>query len=131
MSSDFIFIERLELQASIGIHPEEKLEEQRLLVSVKAYPEHPLKSPADDIEETLCYGRLADVIKNICSRRHYNILENLADILSEEIFSSMPGVLKVEIKLEKPDIIKAAQTVGIQIQRRRSDHPPRVPDKPQ
>ena len=59
-----VFVQRLSLQASIGIHPHERTDKQRIYVSVDAaVAEQPVETPS--IEDVVCYESISKQIAAI------------------------------------------------------------------
>ncbi|MCF8496528.1 MAG: dihydroneopterin aldolase [Alphaproteobacteria bacterium] len=107
-----IFIRDLIVMMSIGVREHEKKAPQRVIVNVEAL----LRAlPAsDELQETVCYERMAHSIADLASARHYNLVETFA----REIFDTLRGDARIQhlkIRIEKPDILPNAAGVGVEI----------------
>ncbi|MCX8500612.1 MAG: dihydroneopterin aldolase [Alphaproteobacteria bacterium] len=109
-----IEINRLELLASVGILPEERVARQRILISVA------LESPIDaalratSITGLVSYGEVVTAIKALVASRHIDLVEELAREILELCFA-YPIVIAAEVRVEKPEIIPNAESVGCRL----------------
>ena len=111
-----VFIRDLIVACSIGIHSHEKAADQRVRLNLDLAVDESGKPVDDNINNVICYEKLAEGVNEIIGRGHINLVETLA----EEIASMCLGnrrVLSGRVRVEKLDILKDAQSVGIEIER--------------
>ncbi|NDI21700.1 MAG: dihydroneopterin aldolase, partial [Betaproteobacteria bacterium] len=69
-----IFIDDLEVQASIGFHDFERRARQRVKISVALFvPVAESLSNRDDVQDTLDYDKLREGIGALATSRHFNL----------------------------------------------------------
>lgn len=115
-----VFVNRLALNARIGIHPHERAAAQNIFVSVDAaVAEQDLASdPAIEpaIEDVVCYEGICKEIEAIIASGHIDLVETLAETIADRLMQDK-RIMQLHVKIEKPDAIKAAESVGIAIER--------------
>ena len=107
-----IFIHDLRLLASIGIHPEEKINRQSVLISVVLDVVYQDAVLNDDLSSVICYEAIVTRLKQLVEHGHINLIETLAARIAE-ICLADSRVERVRVRVEKPDILPAAKGVGI------------------
>ena len=115
-SQDIVFIESLEVDASVGVFDWEKQIKQRLVYDVDLYVDCAAASKTDDIADAIDYAAVSDTIIRVTTEKHTDLLECLADKVISTIFSEFP-VKGVKIKLSKPGAVKGAKSVGVKFTR--------------
>ncbi|MBM3370843.1 MAG: dihydroneopterin aldolase [Betaproteobacteria bacterium] len=109
-----IFIEDLEVQASIGFHEFERQARQRVKITVALFvPIQASYSNRDDVQDTLDYDKLREGIASLAASRHFNLQETLID----EVLSfclELSAVRAATVRTEKPDVYPDCKTVGIE-----------------
>lgn len=111
-----IFLRDLELIASIGVHPHEKIKPQRIRVSVDLIVSlRPADAP-DTLESAVSYEDVVNTIRGMVAEGHVHLIETLAERVAAACLAE-PRVSWVKVRIEKPDIFPDAATVGIEIER--------------
>lgn len=111
-----IFLRRCAVRCSIGIHPFERAEPQRVLVDVDLYLYPHAQDPQEDIARVLDYDFLREGIRALTVGRHFNLQETLV----EEIVAlclARPEVRGVRVSTEKPDVYPDCEAVGVEVVR--------------
>ena len=109
-----VFVEKLTLQARVGIHPHERAAPQELVVSIDAAVS--TDSAAAQIDEVVCYENLVAQVKEIIAAQHYELLEVLAEKIADRLLAD-GRISHLRLRLEKPQAIAEVATVGIEIER--------------
>lgn len=114
---DFIFIEELKVQASVGIYPREKVAPQMLELNLTfgvpdAAAEH------DDIRDTIDYAEVVARLKAELGERHFNLIETLGEFVVKMLFDDF-GAPWVKLRIAKIGVMKDVRRVGVFIQRGR------------
>jgi 7,8-dihydroneopterin aldolase/epimerase/oxygenase len=91
-------IERLQVQAHVGVPAEERVEPQRLTLNVSFWPR--IDNLHDELADTVNYSTVAKVVRDVVSRRHYKLIETLAEEIAAELLRQF-AVRKVEIEVRK------------------------------
>lgn len=114
-----IFVRDLVVAASIGIHAHEKRQRGRLRVSAELTVAAPV--PHDDaFDQALNYEIIVAGIKAIAAAKHINLVETFAEQVMALCLADR-RVRVVRVTVEKLDIYPEAQSVGVTIERRRSE----------
>ena len=114
-----VFVKDLILKMFIGIHSFEKKKKQPVRFSIDITLEKNLMYNSD-LSSIVNYETVIKNVSNIAKKKHYPLLENLADEIFIKLFREKK-IRKIKLKLEKTDIIKNTSSVGIEIEKSRSD----------
>lgn len=115
-----IRVRNLVLMASVGIYPHELHAPQRVRFNITlAVEEH--AGPLDDnIGNVLSYADVVAGVRRIVSHGHVNLVETLAEEIAVMCLA-YPRVIEAVIAVGKLDIEPDAESVGIEITRRRGE----------
>ena len=117
MTRTRVFIEALELEASIGILDHEAIARQPLIVDVTLELEgDPWK--AGRIETTVDYRDIVMRARDIIDRGHIQLVEDFAEDLAAACLE-LPHVGVVTVRAVKPDAVTEARAAGVEITRLR------------
>ena len=98
-----IFINNLNLIASIGVYEQEKKNKQKIIVNLEILLTNNTEPLSDNLEETQDYSQFRKCVTDIVQSEHFDLLE----ILTKKIYaviSKKEFVLGVKINISKPDI---------------------------
>lgn len=113
-----IHVRDLVLKARIGVHQHERLANQRIRLNLELTVEY-AKPIGDDLDNVLCYARLVTGIRGVVGARHVNLIETLADDIARMCLED-PRVKAARVRIDKLDVFPEAESVGIEIERRRA-----------
>ncbi len=108
----YIFVQGLRVESTIGVYPEERSGPQELLVDVEAGIPDRRAFTSDRIAETVDYGAVAALIRRESLARSFLLLERLAHHLCVEIGRTF-GAPWIRIRITKPGIVPGASGVGV------------------
>jgi len=110
-----LFIRRLEVLASIGIHAFEKAAPQRLWIDVDLYVPYEITTPHRDVlDEVVDYDYIRTVVAKRIAKGHIGLQETLCDELAQELLAH-PGVHAVRLSTCKPDVYPDSEAVGVEV----------------
>lgn len=112
-----IHVRDLVLKTRIGVHQHERLAYQRIRLNLELTVDY-AKPLGDDLDNVLCYARLVTGIRGVVGARHVNLIETLADDIAQMCLEDS-RVRAVRVRIEKLDVFPEAESVGIEIERRR------------
>jgi dihydroneopterin aldolase len=115
-STRHVFVRDLTVQALIGIHAHEKINPQKLLISIDLTVEETDISHEDQIHNVVCYEKVVNTIKAIINSGHINLVETLAETIAARTLENKL-VLAARVRIEKPDAFEDAECVGVEIER--------------
>jgi 7,8-dihydroneopterin aldolase/epimerase/oxygenase len=112
-----IYLDKLRIQANIGILEHELLSKQPLLVSLTVdLPDAPILPAADEIIHVFDYRKLRDIALEETSQGHVNLLETLAGRIANRIIE-LKAVHQVIVRVDKPNIFPDCDGVGVEVTR--------------
>ena len=114
-----VIIKDLLLNFVIGYYSAEKTKKQNVKFNIELNYTDQKNLNDKDIKSIVDYGRIIKVIKNMTKNKHYNFLESLADDLFDKLFKD-ERIDKIKLKIEKLEAIREADSVGIEITKKRS-----------
>jgi dihydroneopterin aldolase len=113
---DLIRVNELEVMAHIGVPDDERLQPQRLLISMEMSLDsfaHAAKT--DSVGWTVHYGEVVERVKQVVAKRHRKLLETLAEDIAFEILKGFQ-IRKITIEIKK-FVLPDAQSVSVKIER--------------
>ena len=122
---DFIFVEGLQVEASVGIYEREKRATQPLEINL-TFGVPDAAAARDDIADTIDYDVVVDRIRAVLADRHFNLLETLGEFIVDLLFSEF-GVPWVRVSIAKMGVMRAVRRVGVFIERGRDEPAPPRP----
>ena len=115
-----ILIKDLVLKMLVGIHNFEKKKKQRVRFNLIINIDQNLIPNDKDLKSIVNYEQIIKIITKITSGKHYLLLETLAEKIFFKLFEN-PRIKKILLRIEKLDIIKNATSVGIELEKTRSN----------
>ena len=114
--SDRIKITDLHLRAIIGINPDERRNLQDVLINIVLYVDSRPAAESDDISDSANYRTITkEIIKLVESSKFY-LIEKLASEIAAICLKSQQ-VETVSVNVQKPTALRFAKSVGITIER--------------
>jgi dihydroneopterin aldolase len=108
-------IERLRVQASVGILEHELRSRQQLLITVEVQLPHAPTLPAnDDVHHVLDYSQLRDIAKQEAEGAHVNMLETLGGRIATRLLA-LQGVGQARVRVVKPGIFPDCDGVAVEV----------------
>ena len=111
-----VFIKKLILDASIGIHEHEKKKKQKIAISLELDVKDNISEVKQKIENFVSYEIIIKNIKKLVSKKHIDLLETLGEKIIKICFED-ERILSIKLKLEKIEVFKETDSVGIEISR--------------
>ena len=86
-----------------GALKEEKELGQRFIVDAKLYIDLKKAGKTDDLDHTVNYKDIYEMIKKIVENEQYNLLEALAERICGDILNSFDAIQRIDVKIKKPE----------------------------
>lgn len=119
--TDRIRIEGLRLRTIIGINDEERHDCQDVVLNLTLYVDTRKAGRTDDIADSpVNYRTLTKQVITYVDGNRFNLVESLAESVAS-ICLEFPGVSRVEVAADKPGALRFADSVGVTIERVRSN----------
>ena len=115
-----VLIKDLELKMLIGIHNFEKNKKQRVRFNLVINIDQNLFPNDNDLKSIVNYEQVIKTIKRITAKKHYPLLETLAEKIFSKLFENL-RIKKILLRIEKLDVIKNTSSVGVEIEKTRSN----------
>ena len=115
-----VLIKDLELKMLIGIHNFEKKKKQRVRFNLVINIDQNLFPNDNDLKSIVNYEQVIKTIKRITAKKHYPLLETLAEKIFSKLFENL-RIKKILLRIEKLDVIKNTSSVGVEIEKTRSN----------
>lgn len=116
---DQIRISNLEAFGYHGVFEEEALLGQKFLISAELFLDARRAGKTDDLQESLDYGEVCQMIKKMVETERYRLIERLAEQLAEKLLLNYDCLRSVEITVKKPwaPVLISMEAVSVTIRR--------------
>lgn len=101
---DKIVLSNLEFYGYHGYFPEENVLGQRFKVSIEAYGELSLSHTSGDLDDSVSYVDIFDVVKEVFYSKKYKILEQLGYDIGKAIIAKFFRIKSVQVLVMKPEV---------------------------
>ncbi len=116
---DKILLNNLEFYGFHGLLPEEKKMGQRFNVDVELFLSLQKSGETDDMNDSIHYGHVYELVKEIVEGESMNLIEAIAETIATQLLASFSLLSACTIKVIKPDppIPGHYQSVAVEIYR--------------
>ena len=104
-----ISIVDLEVTCIIGILPNERVEEQTLLLDINLDVDIGNSAFSDEIDETIDYTIIAEMATKLAVTKKYNLIESFCRDLNNLFLETFQVIKKTSISVKKPNAIPKAK----------------------
>ncbi len=115
---DKIFIRNLLVRGIIGINDWERENLQDILINVEISADIRMAAQNDDVEASVNYRTISKKIIDHIENHQPLTVERLASDIANLCLSSK-NVAEVKVRVEKPGALRFAESVGVEIERKR------------
>ena len=115
---DIVFIEKLTVQASIGVWEWEHRIKQTLLIDVELGTDIRQAADSDNLEDAISYKEVSIRIIQLLSNKHFKLIETVAESIACLVLNDFP-VHWCKVKVSKPRAVEKSSNVGVVIERAR------------
>jgi 7,8-dihydroneopterin aldolase/epimerase/oxygenase len=98
-------------QASIGFHPAEQRQPQRVLIDIDLHLPVLRGNMPDEVSATVDYDQVYAAIPHLLAGRHFNLQETLCHELLA-CCMALPGVSSARVRIRKPDAYADCESAG-------------------
>ena len=116
---DRIHIKDLLVPGIVGINPEERVNEQDILINATLWVDTRPAAESDDIADAANYRTITKAIIAHIRGGEPMLVERLVHEIADLVFVTEPRVEEVEVTVEKPGALRYARSVGITVRRSR------------
>jgi dihydroneopterin aldolase len=111
-----VFIRDLVLSCSIGVHGHERQANQRVRINLDLAVREDDRRLDDDLENVVCYEKIADEVRAIVGQGHVKLVETLAENIAGVCLMDK-RVHSLRVRVEKLDVFADAASAGVEIER--------------
>lgn len=106
---------------NLGVSSKERSEKQKVFINVELFLDIKKAAETDNIEDTVNYSEVRDLIKNLVEAREYKLIETMAENIAKDILNKF-SFEKVIVRLKKPKALanKNVKYVAIEIIREKN-----------
>ncbi len=115
-----VFVRNLVLKIFVGIHDFDKKKKQRVRFNIDIVLDPELFPDNNNLNSIVNYEAVIKNIRNITKKKHFPLLESLAEEIFLKLFRERK-IKKIKLSIEKLDIIKNTSSVGIEIEKSKSN----------
>jgi FolB domain-containing protein len=120
---DKIIIKDLLLRGIIGINEEERVNKQDILINIVMFADTSQAAKSDSIDDAVNYRTITKhIIDHVESSSDF-LVEKLVNDIARLILTEY-SVDRVQVRVEKPGALRFAESVGVEIDRKKSDYLP-------
>ncbi|MBL6762082.1 MAG: dihydroneopterin aldolase [PS1 clade bacterium] len=113
-----VFVNRLAVEASIGIHQHEKQAKQEIWLTIDAGVLEDAGDTPANIADVVCYEDICKTATALATDGHIDLVETLAENIADALMQDT-RIVQIRVQIEKPQAIAKAASVGIAISRLR------------
>lgn len=115
-----VFVRDLMVSACIGIYDHEKAGNQPVRINIDLTVREGDTDIADRFENVVCYEDVVKKTERIVGSGHTNLVETMAEEIATACLED-PRVFVARVRVEKLEAIANAASVGVEIERTRSE----------
>ena len=101
--SDRIVLHDIRLEGRHGNNPGEQDQPQPFEVDVELEMDLRPAGETDDLDRTVDYGRIYDIVRDVVERRSYRLIEAIAEAISRDVLAAA-RVDAVVVRVRKPAV---------------------------
>ncbi|WP_419239640.1 dihydroneopterin aldolase [Photobacterium leiognathi] len=113
---DTVFIEQLEVIATIGVYDWEQEIKQKLVLDLEMAHDNRPAANNDDVMLALDYSTVSTAVTNLIEQGRFLLVERVAEEVASLIMMDF-NVPWVKVRVTKPGAVVNARGVGVQIER--------------
>ncbi|MCX8130760.1 MAG: dihydroneopterin aldolase [Clostridia bacterium] len=100
---DRITLKNMKFYSYHGVLPEEQTNGQYFYIDVEMICDLREAGREDDLEKTVDYSVVYNIIKNITQKNKFRLIECLADRISREIATEFKMISEIVVRVRKPE----------------------------
>ena len=109
----------LEIICIIGIHPYERVQEQKLFVDIILDVDFEDSIISDDINDTIDYTLIAELATQLAILKKYQLIESFCSDLNNLLLDKFKIIQKSKITVKKPNALPKAKYAAFTMEKSR------------
>jgi FolB domain-containing protein len=119
--TDRVFVKGLESYCLIGVQGWEREVKQKVIVDLAVECDCHRAGATDRLEDALDYRAVSKCVLSLVGDSSFLLVEALAEAVASAVLSGFPRADAVTVTVSKPGAVRWAETVGVEVVRRRRD----------
>ncbi|MBZ5587837.1 MAG: dihydroneopterin aldolase [Acidobacteriia bacterium] len=120
---DIVFVRGLEVYCVIGLQPWERQVMQKVRIDLDLDTDCRPAADADDASQALDYKAVSKCVQHLVEGSSFRLVETLAERIAATVLAEFPRAESVRVRVAKPAAVRFAESVGVEIERRREGTP--------
>ncbi len=116
---DAILIRDLEVQAVIGVSPEERKRCQTLILNLEMMTDFDAANRSDDLHDSVDYSVVEDAVLRLVEASSFFLLERMAGAVCDAVLA-FDGIDEVTVTVDKPGAPRHSRSIAVRMNRRKS-----------
>jgi len=108
-----ITIKNFKTKSVLGVYPEEKVSPREILVSLNIGFDGSKAALSDDLNDTLDYDVIGNIIHETAASESFNLIESLVKKIADNLQAEFEQIKKLTVKITKPGILTEAEQVSV------------------
>ncbi|MFH1176657.1 MAG: dihydroneopterin aldolase [Acidobacteriota bacterium] len=117
--TDRVFVQGLELYCTIGIQAWERQVLQKVRIDLEMEADCRPAGRSDEMSLALDYRGISKRVQQLVESSSFNLVEALAERIGDLVLAEFPLAASVRVRVAKPGAVRFAESVGVEIWRRR------------
>ena len=109
----------LEIRCIIGIHPDERIQEQNLFLDINLDVDFGDSTFSDDINNTIDYTKIAELATQLAILKKYQLIESFCSDLNNLLLDKFKIIQKSKITVKKPNALPKAKYAAFTMEKSR------------
>lgn len=127
MVRDFIRIDGLQIECTVGVRPEERQRSQPVIIDIGLACDLREAGRQARISRTIDYGRVATEVEALLTFRRYRLIEAAVEETAAMLLGIHARIKMITVQLRKPQALESSRAMAsVCIERDRSDYPRRL-----
>jgi len=120
---DRILLEGMLFHGYVGVNDFEKKDGQPFQIDLQLFCDQLLAGDTDQLEQTIDYGRVFDLVAATVGQARFDLIERLAGQIAEDVLSAFKLVKAADVTVRKPKAPVSGNftAMGVRIFRERKD----------
>ncbi|WP_350343067.1 dihydroneopterin aldolase [Proteinivorax tanatarense] len=100
---DKIIMKNMYFYGNHGVLEEEKALGQKFIVDIELFLDIKKAGVTDDVNETVSYAEVFELIQILVEKERYHLLEALAENIAQKVLDKFAKVLAIDVTVKKPE----------------------------
>ena len=111
-----VFIKALQVNAIVGIHPDERVARQPVVIDIELTSSRENVYTSNMLADTIDYADVARRVTDLVIQGRFSLLEVMAQAIADMLLATYPAE-RVQVQVAKPRALAQAAAAGIRITR--------------